>query len=171
MTDAGEPGRASEPGPAIDRGPFSAVRSATFAELDTRTLYAILRLRVDVFVVEQACAYAELDGRDVETTTVHVWTSDDRGPTAYLRVLADSEAWRIGRVCTRADSRGSGLAAALMQDTLGRLVDRPLILDAQAHLAGWYERFGFQADGAEFVEDGIPHIPMRRELTVQGVVS
>jgi ElaA protein len=149
-------------------GARSVVRAATFAELDAGTSYAILRLRVDVFVVEQACAYAELDGRDIEPTTVHLWTSDDMGPTAYLRVLTDGETWRIGRVCTRVDSRGSGLAGTLMRDALSRFVDRPLVLDAQAHLAGWYERFGFHANGGEFVEDGIPHIPMRRERTMHG---
>jgi ElaA protein len=141
----------------------SAVRVATFAELDTRTLYAILRLRVDVFVVEQTCPYPELDGRDLEPSTIHLWTSDDAGPTAYLRVLENGDAARIGRVCTRADARGLGLAAELMRAALHHHADRPVILDAQAHLAGWYARFGFRTDGAEFVEDGIPHLPMRRE--------
>ena len=114
-------------------------------------------------MVEQACPYPELDGRDLEASTAHLWTSDDSGPTAYLRVLRDGDAARIGRVCTRADSRGSGLAAELMHAALQQFADRPVILDAQAHLAGWYARFGFQVDGAEFVEDGIPHVPMRRE--------
>jgi ElaA protein len=142
----------------------SAVRVATFAELDTRTLYAILRLRVDVFVVEQTCPYPELDGRDLEPSTIHLWTRDDAGPTAYLRVLEDGDAARIGRVCTRADARGLGLAAELMRSALHHHADRPVILDAQAHLVRWYARFGFRTDGAEFEEDGIPHIPMRREL-------
>jgi ElaA protein len=149
----------------------SAVRAVTFTELDTRTLYAILRLRVDVFVVEQACPYPELDGRDLESSTVHLWTSDGAGPTAYLRVLQDVDATRIGRVCTRADSRGSGLAADLMRAALDRFADQPVILDAQAHLAGWYARLGFRADGPEFVEDGIPHIPMRRELAAPSAGS
>jgi ElaA protein len=144
---------------------MTEARSATFAELDASTLYAILRLRVDVFVVEQACAYPELDDRDLEASTVHLWTSDDAGPTAYLRVLADGDRWRIGRVCTRADARGTGLAADLMRAALNRLAGRPVVLDAQAHLAGWYGRFGFQPNGPEFVEDGIPHLPMRREGT------
>ncbi len=144
---------------------MTVVRAATFAELDPRTLYAILRLRVDVFVVEQACAYPELDGRDPEAATVHLWTLDDTGPTAYLRVLQDADAARIGRVCTRIDARGAGLAAELMRAALTRFAGRAVVLDAQAPLAGWYARFGFQVDGAEFVEDGIPHIPMRRDPT------
>ena len=142
---------------------MTAVRTAIFAELDSRTVYDILRLRVDVFVVEQACAYPELDGRDLDATTVHLWTFDDTGPTAYLRVLQDGDDARIGRVCTRADARGAGLATDLMHAALSQSARRPVILDAQAPLTGWYERFGFRADGAGFVEDGIPHVPMRRE--------
>ena len=142
---------------------MTTVRAAPFAELDPRTMYAILRLRVDVFVVEQACAYPELDGRDLDPTTVHLWTSDAAGPTAYLRVLDDGAAPRIGRVCTRADARGAGLAAELMRAASHHVAGRPVILDAQAQLVTWYERFGFRVDGAEFVEDGIPHVPMRRE--------
>ena len=65
------------------------VATARWTELDPRTLYALLRLRVDVFVVEQNCPYPELDGRDLEASTVHVWTSDNAGPTAYLRILSD----------------------------------------------------------------------------------
>ena len=149
----------------------AAVRSA---ELDARTLYALLRLRVDVFVVEQNCPYPELDGRDLEPSTVHMWTVDAAGPTAYLRILTDAPdaadgnsedgggVMRIGRVCTRSDARGSGLAAELMQTALAQVAGRAVVLDAQSHLAGWYARFGFVADGPEFVEDGIAHIPMRR---------
>ena len=135
---------------------------AASGELDAPTLYALLRLRVDVFVVEQECPYPELDGRDLEPSTVHVWTADDAGPTAYLRVLDDGDVARIGRVCTRADARGSGMAAQLMKAALARTSGRTVVLDAQSYLAGWYARFGFVADGPEFVEDGIPHIPMHR---------
>ena len=138
------------------------VITARSSELDAPTLYALLRLRVDVFVVEQECPYPELDGRDLEPSTVHVWTSDVEGPTAYLRVLDDGDIARIGRVCTRADARGSGLAAQLMQAALAQSAGRTVVLDAQSYLAGWYARFGFVADGPEFIEDGIPHIPMRR---------
>jgi ElaA protein len=147
--------RAGATGPA-------AVRAATFAELDARTVYQLLRLRVDVFVVEQDCPYPELDGRDLEESTVHVFTADDAGVTAYLRVLDDGAEARIGRVCTRSDRRGAGLAAELMQAALRHAGDRPVVLAAQSPLAGWYARFGFSPDGAEFVEDGIAHLPMRR---------
>ena len=82
------------------------LRTARFADLDTVTLYALLRLRSDVFVVEQACPYPELDGRDDEPGTEHRWFEDDAGaPTAYLRTLAENDgATRIGRVVTTRDS-------------------------------------------------------------------
>jgi ElaA protein len=135
---------------------------ARFAELDPATLYALLRLRTDVFVVEQACPYPELDGRDTEPGTLHVWTSDETGPAAYLRVLEEPDGGvRLGRVCTRADVRGRGLAAGLVRDALGRVRGRPVSLHAQTHLAGWYRRFGFVVSAPEYVEDGIPHTPMR----------
>jgi ElaA protein len=139
------------------------VRSAALADLDAATLYALLRLRVDVFVVEQECAYAELDGRDAEAATTHLWLADGAGPTAYLRVLRDASGeCRIGRVCTRGDARGRGLAAALMAEALALTAAAPVVLDAQSHLQDWYARFGFEVDGPGFVEDGIPHVPMRR---------
>jgi ElaA protein len=137
------------------------VRTARFAELDAATLYALLRLRVDVFVVEQRCPYPELDGRDMESGTVHLWLEDNGAPTTYLRILDEPGAARIGRVCTAATHRGGGRSARLLAAALELIGPRPCVLSAQAHLAGYYARYGFEIDGAEFVEDGIPHVPMR----------
>jgi ElaA protein len=133
-----------------------------FAELDSGTLYSLLRLRVDVFVVEQHCPYPELDGRDTESGTEHGWVEDACGPVAYLRILREPEGIRIGRVCTRADARGAGAAALLLGQALERHQEEAAVLDAQAYLVGFYSRFGFAASGPEFLEDGIAHIPMRR---------
>jgi len=135
-----------------------------FADLDAPTLYAILRLRSDVFVVEQACPYPELDGRDTEPTTRHLWLADDPAdPQSYLRILTEPDgAARIGRVCTAAAARGLGLSRRLMDAALARAGDRPCVLDAQTYLVKFYRSFGFTVAGVEFVEDGIPHMPMRR---------
>ena len=141
------------------------VHTAATADLDPGTLYQLLRLRSDVFIVEQACAYPDLDGRDLEPTTRHLWTADEAGPTAYLRMLQDAAACRIGRVCTRIDARGAGLAAALMTTALSDCAGAPVVLDAQSHLAQWYARFGFEQDGPGFLEDDIAHVPMRRGAT------
>ena len=136
---------------------------ATWDEIGAATAYALLRLRVDVFVVEQQCPYPELDGRDTEPATRHLWLADAAGPTAYLRVLAEPGGGRrIGRVCTRPDVRGRGLAAVLVEHALASSSGCLVVLDAQSHLQHWYARFDFVVSGPSFVEDGIPHVPMTR---------
>ncbi len=139
-----------------------AICAAAFTELDVLTLYRLLELRVAVFVVEQACPYPELDGRDVEPATTHLWI-DDEGPIAYLRTLAEPDgSVRLGRVVTAPARRGEGLAAALVHEALARSAPATtVVLDAQSHLTGWYEGLGFQIAGAEYLDDGIPHTPMR----------
>jgi ElaA protein len=141
------------------------LRIARFADLDTATLYALLKLRIDVFVVEQACPYPELDGRDAEPDTEHRWFEDDAGtPVAYLRTLTEADgATRIGRVVTRPDARRTGLARQLVDGVLADHPGGPVVADAQAHLAGWYEALGFVVTGSEYLEDDIAHVPMRRD--------
>ncbi|MEU4641366.1 GNAT family N-acetyltransferase [Micromonospora sp. NPDC023814] len=140
------------------------VRVATFADLDARTFHDLLRLRIDVFVVEQACPYPELDGRDVEPGTRHLWLDDDGAPAAYLRILADpGGVARIGRVVVTPRARGGGHAGRLMTAALEVVGDRPCVLEAQSHLVDFYARHGFAVSGPGYVEDGIPHTPMRRE--------
>jgi predicted GNAT family N-acyltransferase len=140
------------------------MRTARFAELTGAEVYGLCRLRVDVFVVEQQCPYPELDGRDTEPTTVHLWFAGDDGrAAATVRVLDDGDTRAIGRVATAPPYRGRGLAARLMEAGIGLCDGVPVTLGAQAHLEGWYERFGFRRSGPGYVEDGIPHVPMRRE--------
>ena len=139
------------------------LRRARFAELTGAEVYALLRLRVDVFVVEQQCPYPELDGRDLEPATEHLWFAVDGEPVAGLRVLDNGGSRAIGRVATAAGWRGRGLSARLVAQVVADHGSAPLTLGAQAHLEGWYERFGFRRDGAPYVEDAIPHVPMRRE--------
>jgi ElaA protein len=139
------------------------LRRAAFAELTPFELYGLCRLRVDVFVVEQQCPYPELDGRDTEPATVHLWFEADGEVLATIRVLDDGASRAIGRVATAAAARGQGLAARLIEEGIALAGDVPITLGAQAHLEGWYERFGFRRSGPGYVEDGIPHVPMRRE--------
>jgi ElaA protein len=141
------------------------IRRAAFTELDGHTLYRILRLRQEVFAVEQDCAYLDLDGRDVEPATVHVWIDEQpEGPavSACLRLLADPDgATQIGRIVTASAARHRGLGRRLMTYAL-ETTDPPWVLKAQSRLTDWYGAFGFRAAGPEFMEDGIPHTPMRR---------
>jgi ElaA protein len=139
------------------------LRQAPFAALTPFEVYALCRLRVDVFVVEQECAYPELDGRDVEPATVHLWLECEGEVAATIRVLDDGGSRAIGRVATATAFRGQGLAARLITEGIALCGDVPITLGAQAHLEGWYERFGFRRSGPGYVEDGIPHVPMRRE--------
>ena len=139
------------------------LRLAAPSDLDARTLYRILQLRVDVFVVEQQCPYRELDGRDLEPGTRWVWATDGDAVLATLRILREDDGTaRIGRVATARTARTSGIATLLMRHALDAVSGIAVVLDAQTPLAGWYQRFGFVPDGAEFVEDGISHLPMRR---------
>ena len=84
------------------------LRRARFAELTPFEVYGLCRLRVDVFVVEQECPYPELDGRDLEPTTVHLWFEADGVPVATIRVLREQTGWAIGRVATAAGWRHLG---------------------------------------------------------------
>jgi len=155
--------------PSPDAALEAAVRVERFAGIDTRTLYGVLKLRSDVFVVEQECLFLDLDGRDLEPATLHLWIDTrDAAPASYLRVVDDGGSLKIGRVVTAPVARGRGLGAVLLRRALVAIAadgaggdGRPVVLDAQSHLAGWYARFGFERSGEDFVEDGITHTPMR----------
>ncbi len=141
----------------------AGVVEAGFAELSVRRWHDIVRLRVDVFVVEQACAYPELDGRDVEAGSRHCWIDDAAGLAAYLRVLVDPDATRIGRIVTRPDARRRGLAGRLLDHVLATRPG-PFAMAAQAHLVDWYARRGFTPVSAPYDEDGIPHVDLARPV-------
>ncbi|SER56250.1 GNAT family N-acetyltransferase [Actinokineospora terrae] len=126
-------------------------------------LYAVLTLRLLVFVVEQTCPYPELDGRDLLPDTVHVWWQPDTEPLAYLRVLgAPGTVRRVGRVCTAATARGTGLGSKLMAAALDIVGPDESVLDAQLPAQALYAKFGYVPEGEPFDEDGILHIRMRR---------
>jgi ElaA protein len=142
----------------------TTLHDAVLTDLDPATLYRILALRSDVFVVEQNCVYADTDGRDLEPDARQLWASDQDGHiTATLRLLRDPDGCaRIGRVATAKSARGMGLAAQLMERALELAGPVEMVLDAQSYLFDWYSRFGFVRDGDDYLDDGIPHIPMRR---------
>ena len=97
-----------------------------------------------MFVVEQRCPYAELDGRDLDPGTVHLHVGPADAPLAYLRVLTEPDGVRrIGRVCTAPAARGRGLARRLVEAALQDIGDAACVLSAQAHLTGLYGGLGF----------------------------
>ncbi len=146
----------------------SIVRKS-WGELSTDELYAFVKLRTDVFFLEQRIEEEELDDRDQEPTTEHLWIPDDRGTAAYLRVLADETASHrdahrlIGRVVVRADRRGEGLAQALVREVIDRHGGEGILLHAQEYIAPLYLKFGFETFGDSYQEAGIQHIMMYRE--------
>lgn len=140
------------------------IATHAFIDLPPRISYGVWRLRQDVFVVEQDCPYADLDGRDLEPGTRHVVAIADEDVVGTVRVLDDGEVWRIGRVVLARSARGQGLADLMMTEALRHTADRDVVLSAQAPLATWYATLGFEVDGEPFLEDGIPHVPMLRRL-------
>lgn len=141
------------------------------ADLSTAMIYALLRLRVEVFVVEQACPYQELDGHDLDRTTRHYWLApagEIEDPQATLRLLEPADGqFRIGRVCAARQARRQGEVRRLLEAALAEVGDAPCVVDAQRHCVELYRAYGFVVDGAEFTEDGIPHVPMRRAASAR----
>ncbi|HJQ45492.1 MAG TPA: GNAT family N-acetyltransferase [Amycolatopsis sp.] len=135
------------------------------SDLTPHQLYEILRLRAEVFVVEQHCPYLDLDGRDLDPETRHFWSE---GFECSARVLREGDVYRIGRVVTARPARGRGLAARLMTAALAHIGDVDSVLDAQTYAQGFYAKFGYVPEGDEFDEDGIPHITMWRRAARTG---
>ena len=132
----------------------------TFSEIEPEVLYDLLRLRSEIFVVEQSSIYLDLDGNDADPLTRHIWINGPNGPVSYLRVLKESDGTRIGRVATSKEFRGQGLATELLRYVVDSTKGK-LTLHAQAHLADWYTSLGYVVTGEEFDDgDGIPHLPM-----------
>lgn len=145
---------------------------STFEELSTEELYAILKLRQQVFVVEQQCVYQDCDGQDRNAHHLVGW--HDRGeppePIAYLRVLYPKKEERklpsIGRVLTHPNFRGKGVGKEIMERCLLSIEElypeSAVCISAQQYLTHFYESFGFRVSSDGYEEDGIPHIAMIR---------
>lgn len=144
------------------------IRQQNFSELSTSELYEILKVRAEVFVVEQKCAYQDLDERDFESW--HLTISQAGKIVAYLRLFEKSDepgVVQIGRVLTTV--RGAGLDAKLLAQAIAlaqtKFHAQKIFLEAQCYASGFYERAGFGRTTAEFLEDGIPHVGMTLVLT------
>jgi len=149
----------------------------TFHTLDTQRLFELMKLRTDVFVVEQQCAYPELDNFDNQPDTIHLLGFDQQTLAAYARAIPVNDsndslgpgnitAVRIGRVVVTQSHRGTGLAEQLMKNMMNKL-DKTYpgtdqILSAQEPIVNFYTAMGFSTESASYLEDGIPHIDMRK---------
>ena len=132
-----------------------------FSELSTTEVYELLKARVQIFVVEQRCAYQDID--DIDYDSLHIFYKSGEKITAYLRAFhKDSETVQLGRVLTV--EHGNGLGGELLKEAIQivkeKLNPKKLYIEAQTYAIGFYEREGFKVTSEEFLEDGIPHVKM-----------
>jgi ElaA protein len=139
-----------------------------FSALSVQQLYDVLALRSQVFVVEQNCVFLDIDGLDPQTLHL-LGTGDDDALKAYVRLIPPglkAPDALIGRVVTAPAARGGGTGRVLMAEAVAQCErlwpGHAITLHAQAHLERFYAGFGFAAVGEHYMEDGIPHIEMRR---------
>ena len=138
-----------------------------FSELTTEELFAIYKLRVSVFVVEQKCAYQEVD--EVDKAAYRIWLEDDNGIEAYLRLMPEGVVCpetSLGRVIAvkRRCGMGSRIVSESIRFAKEKLAAKEIVIEAQTYVKKLYESLGFKAESDEFLEDGIPHVRMRLKL-------
>ena len=137
-----------------------------FSELSASELYSILRLRTEVFILEQNCLYQDVDGKDVKC--YHIFAMDEKGDVhAYARILPPGISYdevSIGRVVTSPAARSTGTGKALMQKAMQFIGESfgnaGVRISAQSYLVKFYSDFGFKVQGEEYLEDDIPHTQM-----------
>lgn len=137
----------------------------TFEELSLTELYALLRLRTEVFVVEQNCVFQDMDNKDQQSHHLMGWVGNDL--VAYVRILPAGLSYdepSIGRVVSDPKYRGQGAGRALMLEAIKRTIalhgEQPIRIGAQLYLLKFYSSLGFVAQGDVYLEDGIEHIEM-----------
>ena len=141
-----------------------------FADLTLDELYDLLKLRVEVFVREQNCAYSDLDGKDRHRETLHLTgRTQDGDLAAYLRILGPGVSYAdpgFGRVVVVKEFRSRGIGHVLVEKALSLIEERwpgrPAAIGAQEYLARFYQFHGFRPISDPYLEDGIPHIDMAR---------
>lgn len=136
-----------------------------FNELTVKELYEILKLRSEVFVVEQKCIYNDIDGKDI--TSIHLMIKENGEIKAYLRILQPGVSYddaSLGRVLVSKDARGKGYAKIIVQKgidyVLNNLNNTNITIGAQEYLKDFYSKFGFKAISDVYDDDGIPHLDM-----------
>lgn len=140
----------------------------SFEELTNEELYSILKLRAEVFVVEQDCVYQDLDGKDQKA--IHVLGIKSNKVVAYTRIFRAGDYFKeasIGRVVVKQSERKYGFGQEIMNASIKiikeQLNENVIYLSAQTYLKKFYNSLGFEEVGEEYLEDGIPHIGMLKE--------
>ncbi len=139
----------------------------SFSELDNDQLYELLKLRVDVFVVEQQCPYPELDDKDRHEQTKHLLCYQQHQLVAYSRLLAPGVSYpaaSIGRIVIANDFRSSGYGRRLVEQSIALITqlwpDQGITIGAQSQLQNFYNSCGFTGISDTYLEDGIEHLDM-----------
>ena len=141
----------------------------TFSELDTEDLYQILRIRSEVFVVEQDCVYQDIDNKD--QNAIHLYYIENNQIVAYTRIFKAGDYYEnpcIGRVVVSKKNRGNDLGKKIMIDSMEyikqNIKGEKIELSAQKYLDKFYKDLGFYKIGEDYLEDGIPHQRMIFDL-------
>ena len=141
----------------------------SFEQLTVNELYDILKLRQDVFVIEQECIYPDIDEVDKTATHLFAYSNEGQGICAYLRMLAPGVKYKevaMGRILTSESSRGTGMGKALVAQAIGVVASeypkQAIKISAQVYLIEFYRDFNFEVISEAYDEDGIQHIDMLR---------
>ncbi len=142
-----------------------------FTELSAAEIHEILKLRQDVFIIEQTCIYPDIDGKDEAST--HLFAVDDENSIcAYMRIIAPGLHYQeaaLGRILTVQTSRGTGLGKALIEKGIETVAQefpgQSIKISAQEHLERFYQGFGFVTSSKPYDDDGIMHIDMIRKAS------
>lgn len=144
------------------------IKVKKFNELTIQELYSLLKLRSEIFVVEQDCVYQDLDGKD--TKSLHVIGLKNNEVVAYTRIFKPGDYFdiaSIGRVAVHKDHRKYGHGKDIMHASINAVNDKfkeqKIKISAQTYLNKFYTELGFEAIGEGYLEDGIPHIAMVKE--------
>ena len=145
------------------------ITNKTFSELNTDELYQILRLRTEVFVVEQNCVYQDLDNKDQKA--IHIYYKENDEIVAYTRIFKSGDYYKnpsIGRVVVSKKKRRKELGKKIMISSIEyikkNLKGDKIELSAQKYLDKFYKDLGFHKTGKDYLEDGIPHQRMIKEI-------
>ena len=140
-----------------------------FSELSVEEIYQILKVRADVFIIEQKCIYKDIDGKDEKAR--HVLGKENNEIIAYTRILEEDDQYNypsISRVVVKKQNRGEERGKKIMKETIKYIVEelkeKTIVLAAQKYLEKFYRELGFIAEGEEYLEDEIPHQKMKLKL-------
>ena len=139
----------------------------SFKELNSTELYEILKLRAEVFVIEQDCNYLDPDGQDY--SAYHLYDKKEGQIVSYARLYESKEYGHIGRVLTSKSVRREGYGIHLMNEAIKHCKslypNKDIVISAQEYLLKFYGDFGFVAEGERYFEDNLPHFKMRIKLS------